>query len=258
VHRLLDSRVSGLIFILVLLAGWELAVRTGTIKFLSFPALSSVIVNGWEFIRTGTILEVLTPSTVRLAFGYGLAVLIGVSVGLLMGVSRTFYNLLEPLTEVLRPMPSAAMVPILILFLGLDNEMKVAVITFASTFPILVNTYAGVRAVDPVQINTARTLGLPRSKVVRLVVLPAASPYIVAGMRISIAVSFVLVIVTEMLTGGGGLGAYILDSQRSFRVADTYVGVLTIGAFGYLINTMFLVVQDALFGWQKASTTQPG
>jgi ABC-type nitrate/sulfonate/bicarbonate transport system permease component len=254
IRRLFYTRLGGLLLVALVLVAWEWAVATKTLNFISLPRFSDVAVSGVGFIASGEILEVIAPSLSRLAIGYTIAIVLGVTLGILMGTFTPVFNLLEPATEMLRPMPSAAMIPILILFLGLGDETKVAIIVFASTFPILVNTLSGVRAVDPVQLNTARTLGLNTRQMLWAVVLPAASPYIFAGMRIGLGVSLVLVIVSEMLTGGGGLGYFILDTQRTYRVKETYVGIVTIGALGYLLNALFLLAQHRLIGWHEASS----
>jgi ABC-type nitrate/sulfonate/bicarbonate transport system permease component len=251
---LLRTRLSGVLLIVAVLAAWEILTATKTLNYISLPRFSEVVLTGVAFVADGEVLTVLAPTLQRLAIGYGIAIVLGVSLGMLMGTFSAIFNLLEPITEVLRPMPSAAMIPILILFLGLGEETKVSIIVFASTFPILVNTYSGVRAVDPVQINTARTLGLGTPAILWEVVLPAASPYIFTGMRISLAVAFVLAIVSEMLTGGGGLGYFILDTQRTYRVKETYVGIVVIGVLGYVLNLLFLVVQSKVIGWHAEST----
>jgi ABC-type nitrate/sulfonate/bicarbonate transport system permease component len=253
VRLLLRTRLSGVLLISAILALWEILTATKTLDYVSFPRFSDVVLTGATFVADGQVLTVLAPSLRRLAIGYGIATALGVTLGMLMGTFFPVFNLLEPITEVLRPMPSAAMIPILILFLGLGDETKVAIIVFASTFPILVNTYSGVRAIDPVQINTARTLGLNTPAILWEVVLPAASPYIFTGMRISLGVAFVLVIVSEMLTGGGGLGYFILDTQRTYRVKETYVGIVIVGALGYLLNMLFLMVQRKVIGWHAES-----
>jgi ABC-type nitrate/sulfonate/bicarbonate transport system permease component len=205
---------------------------------------------------TGEIFEVIAPSAFRLVAGFVLAASVGIALGLVMGMFRQIYNLLEPLTELFRPIPGAAIIPAAILLLGIGDSMKIGVIAFSAVFPVLINTYGGVRAVDPIQIDTARTLGLSRSQIARHVILPAAAPYIFAGMRISLAVALILVIVTEMLTGGGGLGYFILSSQRVFKVPDTYAGIVVIGLFGYLLNRAFLWVQDSLLGWHSGMMRQ--
>jgi hypothetical protein len=146
-----------------------------------------------------------------------------------MGYVRFFYNLLEPITEVLRPIPSPAYLPIMILFLGIDDEMKIFMIAFASVFPVLLNTYSGVRSVDPIQLQTARTFGVSGRRLLTQIVLPAASPYIFTGMRISLAVALIVMVISEMVAASNGIGYFILSAQRGFKIRDMFAGVLTIG-----------------------------
>src|SRR3981081_1977243 len=126
---------------------------------MSFPRMSAILAPWWPLIVSGELLGELVPSLWRMFAGYFIGVALGVLLGLLMGYFRFFYSLLEPITEVLRPIPSPAYLPIVILFLGIDDEMKIFMISFASLFPVLLNTYSGVRGVDPVQLQTRRIFG---------------------------------------------------------------------------------------------------
>ena len=129
-------------------------------------------------------------------------------------------TLLEPITEVLRPIPSPAYLPIVILFLGIDDEMKIFMIAFASFFPVLLNTYSGVRSVDPVQLQTARTFGVSRLEAaLRQIVLPASSPYIFTGMRVSLAVALIVMVISEMVAASSGIGYFILSASAASRSA---------------------------------------
>ncbi len=132
-----------------------------------------------------------------------------------MGSIALVYRLLEPLTEFIRPIPAAAYIPVAILFLGIGNEMKIFVVFLACLFPILLNTYGGVRGVDPVLIDTGRTFGVSRFKALCQIVFPAALPSILTGMRISLGIALIVVVVAEMIAGNSGIGYYILDMQRS-------------------------------------------
>jgi ABC-type nitrate/sulfonate/bicarbonate transport system permease component len=136
-----------------------------------------------------------------------------------------------------------------ILFLGIDDEMKEFVIAIGSFFPILLNTYSGVRSVDPVQINTARTFGLGQGAILRQVIIPAASPFILTGMRISLAISLILVVIAEMVASNSGIGFFVLDTQRSFRVKEMYAGVIALAILGYALNNAFLLVERKLIRW---------
>src|SRR5687768_11262028 len=161
-RRLQESNLVGFVFLALLLALWEVSVRAGWIQAFGFPPFSRVVGAFWQFMVSGEVVQVLLPSLQRWGIGYAIAIVVGVGIGVLMGYVTFFYRLLEPITELIRPIPSPAYVPVAIMFLGIDDVMKVFVIAFASFFPIMVNTFAGVRSIDAVQMNTARTFGIPR------------------------------------------------------------------------------------------------
>jgi ABC-type nitrate/sulfonate/bicarbonate transport system permease component len=184
--------------------------------------------------------------------GFGLAVAIGVPLGLLMGTTRGVYRLLEPITELVRPIPSSAYIPVAILFLGLGDQMKVFVITLACLFPVLLNTYSGVKAIDPVLVDTGRTFGVSRTDVLRKIVLPATLPSILTGMRISLGIALIVSVVAEMISGNSGMGYFIMDKQRTFRVPDVFAGIFTLGVVGYLLNAGFLQVERHLLRWRSS------
>ncbi len=252
--RIGESNWIGVGFLGLLLALWEMSVRTHWVQSFGFPAFSQVVVSFWQFIATGESVQVLLPSLQRWLAGYTIAIVAGVAVGLLMGYMPFFYRLLEPITELIRPIPSPAYVPVAIIFLGIDDAMKIFVIAFASFFPIMINTFAGVRSIDAVQMNTARTLGVPPLTTMWHVVLPAASPFIFAGMRVSLALSLILTIIAEMIAGNSGIGYYILLAQRSFRVGEMYAGIITLGLVGYGLNRLFVIIERRVLRWHFATT----
>ena len=204
-----ESRWLGVAFIVALLVVWEIAAASGVMPAMSFPRMSAILATWWDLIVSGELLGELVPSLWRMFAGYFVGVALGVLVGLLMGYVRFFYTLLEPITEVLRPIPSPAYLPIVILFLGIDDEMKIFMIAFASFFPVLLNTYSGVRSVDPVQLQTARTFGVSGWKLLWQIVLPASSPYIFTGMRVSLAVALIVMVISEMVAASSGIGYFI-------------------------------------------------
>ena len=173
-----------------------------------------------------------------------------------MGYVRFFYNLLEPITEVLRPIPSPAYLPIVILFLGIDDEMKIFMIAFAIVFPVLLNTYSGVRSVDPIQLQTARTFGVSGRKLLTQIVLPASSPYIFTGMRVSLAVALIVMVISEMVAASSGIGYFILSAQRGFKIRDMFAGVLTLAVLGYVLNRLFLMIENRVLAWHYGYTQQ--
>ena len=183
----------------------------------------------------------------------GLAIVIGMPLGLLMGVSRLAYRVLEPITELVRPIPSAAYIPVAILFLGLGDEMKLFVIVLASVFPILLNSYSGVIGIDPVLIDTGRTLGTPRFSILRKIVFPASLPSVLTGVRISLGIAFIVSVTSEMIAGNNGLGYFIIDRQQTFHVPEVFAGILTLELMGYVLNLIFLQVERYLLRWRSTT-----
>lgn len=253
---LLGTRLLGVLFIAALLALWELASALEWVHPLSLPRMSSIVASLVGLVFSGEILVQLGASLYRMFAGYFIGIVLGVGIGLAMGAFRTMYNLLEPITEVLRPIPSPAYVPIAILFLGIDDEMKIFMIAFSSFFPVLLNTYSGVRSVDPVQIQTARTFGVPRGKLLRQIVLPSAAPYIFTGMRVSLAVALIVMVISEMVAASNGIGYFILAAQRGFKIKEMFAGVVTLALIGYLLNRIFLAIENKVLAWHQGLTQQ--
>lgn len=251
-----ESRWLGVAFIVVLLVLWEIAAASGVMPAMSFPRMSAILATWWDLIVSGELLGELVPSLWRMFAGYFVGVALGVLVGLLMGYVRFFYTLLEPITEVLRPIPSPAYLPIVILFLGIDDEMKIFMIAFASFFPVLLNTYSGVRSVDPVQLQTARTFGVSGWNLLWQIVLPASSPYIFTGMRVSLAVALIVMVISEMVAASSGIGYFILSAQRGFKIREMFAGVLTLAALGYILNRLFLIIENRVLAWHYGYTQQ--
>jgi ABC-type nitrate/sulfonate/bicarbonate transport system permease component len=250
------TRWLGVGFIVFLLALWELAAASGTVPSMSFPRMSAVLATWWEIIISGELFGELLPSILRMFAGYFIGIAVGVALGLLMGYFRFFYSLLEPVTEMLRPIPSPAYLPIVILFLGIDDEMKVFMIAFASLFPVLLNTYSGVRSVDPIQLQTARTFGVAGWKLLWHVVLPSASPFIFTGMRVSLAVALIVMVISEMVAASSGIGYFILSAERGFKIREMFAGVLTLAVVGYILNRVFVAIENKVLGWHYGYTQQ--
>jgi ABC-type nitrate/sulfonate/bicarbonate transport system permease component len=250
--KIKDSKLSGLMCVIFLLILWEALSRAGIINPIFMPPVSENLKIFVSFIISLELPLAVLASLHRVFIGYSLAILFGVSLGILMGYYRWIYRLFEPLIELLRPMPSPALIPIAILFLGIGNQMKYFIIAWASFFPILVNTIDGVRSVDRVLIDTARVF--KEKKIIRRIILPAASPQIVTGMRISLAISLILVVISEMVAGNSGIGFIILDYQRSFRIKEMFAGIFALALVGYFLNYLFLMLDSKLMRWHRGLT----
>lgn len=251
-----ESKWSGFGFLVFLVALSEVTGRYGWVHEVFFPPASKVFVSLYEVIASGEIFRHIGVSLWRAGVGYFLAALIAVSLGVFMGYWKSVYEACELVTELLRAIPPPAIIPVAILFLGIGDLMKVFIIVFSCAFPILVNTMDGVRSVDPVLVRTARTFGLGHGKLVWKVVIPAASPFIVTGLRIALAIALILVVISEMVGATSGIGYFILDAQRSFRISEMYAGMLVLALLGYGLNRGFLFAEAYLMAWHRGLTAR--
>jgi len=243
-------RLPGFVLIVLLLGLWELASSAGWMDAVVLPRVSVIFGAWYETVASGALLNQLLPTLRRIFVGFSLAAALAIPLGLLMGTVSFIYRLFEPITEFLRPIPSSAYVPVAILFLGIQDSMKIFVVTVACFFPILLNTYGGVRGVDQVLIDTGRTFGLSRGKMLWQIVLPAALPSVLTGMRISLGIALIVVVVAEMIAGNSGIGYFIVDRQRIFRVAEMFAGIFSLGVVGYLLNFVFLRIEQYFLRWR--------
>jgi ABC-type nitrate/sulfonate/bicarbonate transport system permease component len=243
------NRALGAGVVLLLLALLELAVRAGKVNAMLVPPPSAIAQRTYDIIASGTFLQPLAQTLYLLFTAYFAASALAILLGLLMGRFAAVYNLFEPVVEALRPLPKVALLPPLIMLLGLGHSMKLTIVGLAVFFPVLINTIQGVRGVDPVLINTARTFGYGRLAILRKVILPASMPLILAGMRVSLALGLILVTTAEMMAGTGGLGYLILDMQRSFRVQNMYAWLVILAVLGYALNRLFLKLEHQTIHW---------
>ena len=239
-----------------LLLLWELAARGASGLRTYLPPISQVLVALFASVSTGQVLSHLAITVVRFAESYLLAAAIGVTLGVVLGYSRFLHDLLEMPIEFLRPMPSVAIVPVAILMLGIGDSMIVAVTVYATLWPVLINTIDGVNQIESVLIHTGRTFGIGRLRLLRQVILPAAAPYVVTGLRIGLSIALILVTTAEMLAGSKGLGFFILDEERSMNSANMYAGILLVAALGYTLNRLFLIFEAKTIKRRRGASTQ--
>jgi ABC-type nitrate/sulfonate/bicarbonate transport system permease component len=189
------------------------------------------------------------PSLARLAVGYLLAVLIGVGVGVLIGERRRLRATVEPVLEFFRAVPPPVLVPVIVLFAGIGDGMKVVVIVSGCVWPILLNTVEGVRAVDSVLIDTARSYRIGGLARLRKLVLPSAGPQIVTGMRQALSIAIILMVISEMFAASNGLGFAIVQFQRSFAIPEMWSGIILLGLLGFLLSELFRLAERRVLAW---------
>ncbi len=248
-ERALAWAVGG-VTLLALLGAWELVGTLGWVNPILLPPPSQIGPPLWQILASGSFLMPLAETLAMFAAGYGLACAAGVILGIAMGFSTRCYGLLEPLVELLRPIPKPALVPALALLLGIGAAMKITVVALAALFPVLISTLQGVRGVDPVMLNTARTLGCNRWQTLFKIVIPAAVPMMFTGMRVSLAMGLALVILAEMMAAETGVGFRVVDLQRSFQVPPMYAWIVILAAVGLLLNSLFEYAEDRAVPWR--------
>ena len=245
--------MSGLAALLVCLAAWEVLARANPAFETYFPPVSRVLVTLVRLIVSGEVVPDVVATLSRYARGFALAAAIAVTVGVILGSSRFLLSFFAVPIEFLRPMPSVATIPIAILLLGLGDSMKIAVATYGATWPILLNTIDGVLRIDPILLATGRTLGLRRAHILWKIALPAALPYIVTGLRISLPIALIAITATEMLAGSDGLGFFILDVQRAMKIPQMYAGIVLVSLIGYALNRLFLMAEARAMAWHRSA-----
>ena len=193
------------------------------------------------------------------AFAAGLlcAAVAGILVGTLMGAIPLVYDALRTIVELLRPIPSVAMIPLAILFLGLGTSMRVAVVAYASFWPLLISTLYGVRAVDPVALDTARTFGVGPVASLYRVTLPAALVSIATGLRVSASIALVVTVTTELVAGNSGLGFYVAQTEQAGQLPSMYAAIVLTGILGYAINAAFSWIERRVVFWSPAAREAP-
>jgi len=246
-----ESKLNGLIVLLAVIPIWELVSRGELVNPLFFPPMSKILRSFFLLVFSGDIPYQILLSLKRAAAGYLLAAIVFIPLGIAMGLFGWVHRLLEIIIEMARPIPPPVVVPVAMLFFGLGDEMKVFVIFFSCAWPILLNTFDGVRNIDRILINTARTFRVSRRGAILKVILPAASPQIMTGLRISLAVTLILVVISEMVGSTDGIGYFILDSQRRFKVDQMYAGMLSLAILGYTLNQLFLLFYSSVLAWHK-------
>ncbi len=240
-------RVAALLGALIL---WELLARTGRIPALFLPSPLGVLAAGLEMARSGELLVHVLTSLRRILVGFGLGALGGVGVGLAVG----FWSLAEavgsPLIAATFPIPKIALLPLLILWLGIGEASKVAVIALGVFFPMAINTYTGVRTADPLLIRAAVSFGAGRLSLVRKVLIPSALPMIFAGLRLGAGTSLLLLVAAEMIAANAGIGFLVLHAQNLMETTKLMVGILLLSLLGVASHWLLVRLERLAIPWR--------
>jgi len=250
--RVLEGREHPVVRVLALaglLILWELVTRTGRVPALFLPSPLDVIQSGVAMLRSGELVTHILTSLRRIVLGFGLGAFGGVSVGLVVGISRLAEAVGTPLIAATFPIPKIALLPLLILWLGIGEASKVAVITLGVFFPMAINTYAGVRSADPLLVRAAVSFGACRWSLIRKVLLPSALPMIFAGLKLGAGTSLLLLVAAEMIAANAGIGFLVLHAQNLMETTKLMVGIVLLSVLGVLTHWLLVRCERAAIPW---------
>ena len=236
---------------------WQLASQFALVDPSVIPPFTAVVAAIIEGFADGKLLDNMLVSLGRAGVGFGVAVGAAIPLGLFMGSFRRFEELADSLLQLFRQTSALAIYPIFILLLGLGETSKVAIIGWAAFFPLLLNTISGVKLVDPRLIEMARIFGASRVEVFRRVILPAATPAIFVGLRVSATISLLLLVAAEMIGAKKGLGFLIINSQYNFEIPMMFAAIVLLAGIGLAINYALLFVQGRLCRWENPAKVKP-
>jgi ABC-type nitrate/sulfonate/bicarbonate transport system permease component len=241
-----------------ILAAWQLwTVRAENPQF---PRLSTILVEFREMWLFSQFDEHVVPSLERILLGFGIAVVLGIAIGIPLGLSRWARLWAMPHIEWWRAMPPPALLPISVILLhSIEDRQKISFIAFFCVFPVLLNTIDGVRGIDPTLIETARSYGVRKLERIWRLILPAALPQIVAGMRTSLSLAVIIMVVSEYFASTNGVGYVLLISKNTFQLAPMWAAIVLIGLIGYLLNLLFILAERRVLAWHRgwrAATAQ--
>ena len=251
-HRF-EPTILGTGSIVALLVAWELmplfvTMAPGTKLFFTTP--SQIAGTMWTMFATGAIWKPLGVSASGFALGLGLAILVGLPLGVLVGRSRTLNAMLDPFITAFNATPRLVFLPLLMLWLGLGLWSKVVVVFIGALFPILINTYEGVRNADKTLINVVRSFGAGEWDIARLVVLPNALPYIVAGLRLAIGRAVLGVVVAEFFGSESGLGVMMVQAAGRYQVDVVFTGLIVFAALSLVMTWLVQLLERRLSRWR--------
>ncbi len=233
----------------LIIAVWLLAGAGGLINQAILPTLDRIVNVAISLIKSGDLWGDIAVSIGRVLRGFLIGAVLGVVIGVLMGLSKIFYSILQTLVGIFRPIPMIAWIPLFILWIGIGEEFKVSLIALGSFWSVLINTIHGIHTVDPKLLEVAEALEKDKKTVVFQIVLPAALPSILTGIRLGMGAAWSCVVAAEMIAASSGVGYMIMFAREMAQPAKLMVGVLVIGIIGLLIDTIILNIQKLLVKW---------
>lgn len=262
------SMASGIMVPVIIIILWQIACVSGMVSPLKLPSPAAVAVRWWEYLLpaqsyseeygnwlawafSGELIHDTVGSMYRVLIGFIVGAGLALPIGILMGANQKIYDHLYVLMQILRPIPPSAYTPLAMLWFGLGNPPAIFMISIAAFFPVLINTIVGVRQVDSIYLRAAHNLGANRRTIFFKVMFPAATPYILAGVRIAIGAAFMIVIVSELIAVPDGLGFRINEAREYAWTDKVMAGMFTIGFIGLLLDIGMNKLNNYLLRWHR-------
>lgn len=249
----------------VAVALWQLAAAAADNPYFPTPrVIGSTMVDLWlsgppsHLFLTEAVAEDIVPSLLRLLTGWVVAGVIGIVIGLMLGRSDKAYDYFSPTLNFLRSIPPPAMLPVFLVLFPIGTPMQLATIIFGIIWPVVLNTIDGAHTLDKTMVETTRSMRLSKPRFLSTIVLPAALPKIFAGLRVSLSLALILMVISELVGTLDGIGLRMILAQRNFELAEMWAGIVLLGILGYVLNALLLAVQNRVIGWHTRSKSLTG
>jgi len=230
---------------------WELVCRSGMVSELFLPAPTSILITAWDMLISGELIVNGEASLLRIIMGFLLGSIAGILIGLVLGFSKLADAMGNPVIYALYPIPKLALLPLIILWLGIGEVSKISIIALGVFFPVVINTYSGVRNLDPLLIKVAVSFKATKYRIIRKVILPGAMPVIFAGLKLAAGTALLLLVAAEMIAAKEGIGAMILHYGDLMLTTKLMVGILTLSLVGVIFNHFLQWVERRMIPWKN-------
>lgn len=253
-RRILQQLALNLLGIILFLGAWQISpIIVPWLNPVLFPPPTETIAALRELIDSGELVTGIIVSLRRAVFGFAIGSVLGILVGLLTGQIRALQYLTDPLLHGFRAIPAIALVPLSLLWFGIGEASKVALIAWGAFYPVWLNTYTGVRNVPDALHRSAASLGASPHQAMFLVVLPASLPFILVGLRQAVGIALIVLVAAELAGSSSGVGYLIATSHQLFRVDIMFVGIATLGFLGFTVDRLFALAQTYFFPWYSGA-----
>jgi len=243
----LQKSIATALFLLM----WELLPRFHAVDPFYLPPFSKVLEALWALTVSGEVFKHVGISLQRAFTGFIIAIIFSIPLGIIMGWFQKFESIVDPLLQIFRNTSALALFPVFILIFGLGEISKTAIILWGAIWPTLLNTIGGVKSVEPLLIKSARSMGISQFNLFRKVILPAATPSILTGLRLSATHSVLVLVAAEMLGANAGLGFLIFYSEQKYAIPEMYVGIISISLLGFAVNYLLVALEKRFTRWKE-------